>query len=116
MSAQILPVTAAARPKWAWITLLVLQGLQVLSLIPWLLMAGFSFMAFDAPGSDKMWQPWAFVAAIWSYPLWLLLAAIAAWILFACRCPRSAVVVAAIFSLPALGISLFLTAGVLGLL
>jgi len=70
-------------PKWPWITLLVLQVLQLLSLVPWLPMVGLSFMAFDAPGSDKMWQPWAFVALICSYQLWLLGAGVLSWVLFA---------------------------------
>jgi len=95
----------ANRPKWPWITLVVLQAIQLLSLLPWLLMAGLSFMAFDAPGSDKMWQPWAFVIAIWSYPLWLIAAGVAAWLLFVFSRYKSAVTVAAIFTLPALAIS-----------
>lgn len=90
----------ATSPKWPWITLAVLQGVQLLSLVPWLMMAGLSMMAFDAPGSDKMWQPWAFVLAIWSYPLWLLLAGIVSWMLFAFRRHVAAVVLCAIFTLP----------------
>jgi hypothetical protein len=80
--------------------LVILQVVQVLSLVPWLLMAGLSFMAFDAPGSDKMWQPWAFVIAIWSYPVWLLLAGIASWLLFYFRRNVSAVIVSAVVTLP----------------
>jgi hypothetical protein len=91
---------AAKRPRWPWITLLALQSLQVLSLVPWLLMAATSFMAFDAPGSEKMWQPWAFIIAVWSYPLWLLLAAGGSWLLYAFRHPIAAIVVAVIFTLP----------------
>jgi hypothetical protein len=89
------------RPKWPWITLLGLQGAQALSLVPWLPMAGLSFMAFDAPGSTEKWEPWAFVIAMWSYPLWLLAAGALSWILFACRRYVAAVVVSAIFTLPA---------------
>lgn len=91
---------AATRPRWPWITLLVLQILQLLSLGPWLLMAGTSVMAFDAPGSEKMWQPWAFVIAIWSYPLWLLLAAGGSWLLYGFHRPIAAVVLAVVFTLP----------------
>lgn len=88
------------RPKWPWITLIVLQVVQLVSLAPWLMMAGLAVMAFDAPGSDKMWQPWAFVLAIWSYPLWLVLAGVAAWVLFAVRKHVAAVVVAGLVTLP----------------
>ncbi len=88
------------RPKWPWITLILLQLLQLASLIPWLMMAGFSVMAFDAPGSTEKWQPWAFVLAIWSYPVWLLLAAIAAWLCFAYRRYKTAVVIGGVFTLP----------------
>jgi hypothetical protein len=104
----------ANHPKWPWITLLVLQGVQLLSLLPWLPMAGLSFMAFDAPGSTEKWQPWAFVIAMWSYPLWLLAAGILAWVLFAFRRYVSAVAVCGVFTLPVLGILLVLTAGLLG--
>jgi hypothetical protein len=90
----------ANHPKWPWITLLVLQGVQLLSLVPWLPTAGLSFMAFDAPGSDKMWQPWAFVALMWSYPLWLLGAAILAWVLFGFRRYVWAVVICSLVTLP----------------
>ena len=101
-------------PKWPWITLLVLQGLQLLSLVPWLPMVGLSFMAFDAPGSDKMWQPWAFVALICSYPLWLLAAGILSWVLFAFRHYVWAVAVCGIFILPVLVILLVFTVSLLG--
>jgi hypothetical protein len=93
----------AKKPRWPWVTLLALQSLQVLSLVPWLLMAATSVMAFDAPGSEKMWQPWAFVIAIWSYPLWLLLAAGGSWLLYAFfHRPTAAVILAAVFTLPML--------------
>lgn len=83
-------------------TLLILQILQILSLAPWLIMAALSVMAFDAPGSEKMWQPWAFVLAMWSYPLWLLAAGAVSWILFARRRHLWAIVVQIPFTLPAL--------------
>jgi hypothetical protein len=104
----------ATSPKWPWIALLALQGVQLLSLAPWLMMAALSFMAFDAPGSDKMWQPWAFVIAMWSYPLWLLLAAIVSWMLFKFRRHVAAVVVAAILTLPALGLALLAAVSLFG--
>jgi hypothetical protein len=102
-------------PPWSWITLLSLQIVQLLSLIPWLLMAGLSFMAFDAPGSDKMWQPWVFVALMWSYPLWLLGAGILSWVLFGFRRHVWAVVIGSIFTLlPVLGFLLVAVASLLG--
>lgn len=87
-------------PKWPWITLLILETLQLLSLVPWLALAGFAVMAFDAPGSDKMWQPWALTLAVWSYPLWLALAAGVCWLLFARRWYRTSVGLAVLFTLP----------------
>jgi hypothetical protein len=88
------------RPKWPWIALVLMQLIQALSLVPWLPMAGFAVMAFDAPGSDKMWQPWMFVLGIWSYPLWLLAAGAISWLLFAFRHHVAAVVLCAVFTLP----------------
>lgn len=95
-------------PKWPWISLIVLQTAQLLTLLPWLMMAGLAVMAFDAPDSTKHWQPWAFVLAIWSYPLWLVLAAAASWVLFAFRRYVTAVAVAVVFTLPALAIALWM--------
>lgn len=104
------------RPKWPWITLIVLQTLQLLSLLPWMMMAGLAVMAFDAPGSDKMWQPWTFVIAIWSYPFWILLGTAGSWILFAVRCYKSAVAACVLFALvvPAFLFAFFLLAEKLG--
>jgi hypothetical protein len=99
------------KPKWPWITLLVLQSIQLLSLLHWLVMAGLSFMAFDQPGSAEMWQPWAFVLAIWSYPIWLLLAGIVSWILFRFGRNVAAVVLSAVFTLRLLAILLLLFIG-----
>lgn len=90
------------RPRWPLFSLIVLQGLQLLSLIPWLIVAGLSVMAFDAPGSAQMWEPWLFVAGVWSYPLWLLLAGIGSWLLYYKHYNRSAVILSAVFTLPLL--------------
>lgn len=57
-------------------------------------------MAFDAPGSTEMWQPWTFVLAIWSYPLWLLAAGIVSWTLYAFRWTKTAIGIAVAFALP----------------
>lgn len=77
--------TAAAAKKpsgavLAW--LIVTQFGYLLSLLPWLMFSGLAVMAFDAPGSTQMWQPWLFVGLVWSYPVLPLLCSIAAWVLF----------------------------------
>jgi len=61
------------------IWLILSQLLAVLSLIPWLIMAGFSVMAFD---SGVTAEAWAVVIAVWSYPILPLALVIAAWIAY----------------------------------
>jgi len=100
-----------AKKRGILITLIVLNFLQVASLPPWLLMAGLSVMAFDAPGSQNMWQPWAFVLAIWSYPLWLIAADVVAWMFYAFRKRIIALVITIIFSLPAIALVGLMVAG-----
>lgn len=56
-------------------------------------------MAFAALGSDKIWQSWAFVHALCSYPLWLLLAGLISWVLVKFGGNLSAVVLNASFTL-----------------
>ncbi len=85
-----------------WIVLIACQAGQLLSLAPWLLMAGLSFMAFDAPGSEKSWPPWAFVLTIWSYPLWLVAGCATAWVSFGKGWRRTALGITIAFTLPAL--------------
>lgn len=89
-----------AQPIWVWLTVLILQILQALTLLPWLMMAGLAVMAFDAPGSMQLWQPWLFVLAIWSYPLWLLLGAVGSWLLLAYQKRLGALLLAGLLSLP----------------
>lgn len=72
------PVSKAAL---AW--LVVSQLGYMLSLLPWLAMAGLSVMAFDTPGSTANWQPWLLVSMIWSYPIIALGCSVAAWVFFA---------------------------------
>lgn len=91
------PFTA---PHYGWVAVLALQVVQGLTLFPWLLFAGLAVMAFDAPGSEKRWEPWAFVLAIWSYPLWLALAAAGSWIFLACSRRGLAISVAILATLP----------------
>jgi hypothetical protein len=98
------------RARWPLFSLIVLQGLQLLSLIPWLVIAGLSVMAFDAPGSTQRWEPWLFVAGVWSYPVWLLLAGIGSWLLYLKQFNRSAVILSAVFTLPMLAFGVLLLA------
>lgn len=64
------------------IWMIVSQLLAALSLVPWLLMAGLSVMAFD---SGVTAEAWTFVILVWSYPVIPLVLVIAAWIAFAKR-------------------------------
>ncbi len=88
-------------PKWPLFTLLAMQALQLLSLFPWLMIAGLSFMVFDAPGSEKKQGSWLFVGAVWSYPLWLIVAAAISWPLLTRRHQRSALILGSVFTVPA---------------
>lgn len=64
------------------IWMVISQLLAVGSLMIWLMMAGLSVMAFDQ-GSTP--EAWAFVIAVWSYPIIPLTLVIGAWIAFARR-------------------------------
>jgi hypothetical protein len=90
----------ASGSRWAWFFLLLLHVIQALSLLPWLMVAAFSLMIFDSPGSETMWQPWALVIALWSYPLWLLAAGVASWFLLLRGRNLPALALAALFTLP----------------
>lgn len=43
-----------------------------ITILPWLVIALMSFMAFDAPGSEARWDVWLFVGIVWTYPGWFL--------------------------------------------
>lgn len=97
----------ALRTRTRVVALLTLIGSQLFcaaSLLPWLVIAGLSFMAFDAPGSTANWEPWAFVAAVWSYPIWVALFAFSAWLLFAKRRYVAAVAMTSLPTLPGVAI------------
>lgn len=81
------------------IWLIVSQILAVLSLIFWLLVAGLSVMAFDAGVTP---EAWTFVIAVWSYPVWPLGFAIAAWIAYARKKDRLAGVLTTLTFVPVL--------------
>ena len=50
------------------ILIIVLQILGGLTFIPWFMVAGLSFLVFDAPHAIKKLSPWALVFFIFSYP------------------------------------------------
>lgn len=91
------------KPILIW--LIVSQLLALASLVFWLLVAGLSVMAFD---SGVTAEAWTFVIAVWSYPLWPLAFAIAAWIAYARRKDRLAGVLTTLTFLPVLALIVIL--------
>jgi uncharacterized BrkB/YihY/UPF0761 family membrane protein len=89
-----------AKPKRSIATLIwliVSQLMALASLLFWVIVAGLSVMAFDegqSPGA------WVFVLAIWTYPLFPLVMAIGAWIAFAFRKNRTAVILSGLSFAP----------------
>jgi hypothetical protein len=81
------------------IWLIASQILALLSLLFWLVVAGLSVMAFDSGVST---EAWTFVIAVWSYPVWPLGFAIAAWIAYARKKDRLAGVLTTLTFLPVL--------------
>ncbi len=74
-----------AKPKHSigvLIWLIISQLIALGSLSFWVVVAGLSVMAFDTGQSP---EAWAFVLAVWAYPLFPLVMAISAWIAFAFR-------------------------------
>jgi hypothetical protein len=94
------------RPVLIW--LIISQVLAVASLFFWLLMAGLSVMAFD---SGVTAEAWAFVIAVWSYPLWPIAFAIASWIAYARHKDRLAAVLTTLTFLPVLILFLIIVVG-----
>lgn len=78
------------------------QLLSLLSLLPWVVAATISLMAFDTPGATERWGVWATVIAVWLYPLFPLGCAALAWVAFARRRLRRAVVWTTLPLLPTL--------------
>ena len=97
--------TASRKPILIW--LIASQVLALLSLIFWLVVAGLSVMAFDSGVSA---EAWTFVIAVWSYPIWPVAFAIAAWIAYARKKDRLAGVLTAFTFLPALVLIIILAA------
>jgi hypothetical protein len=99
------PVARSRQPLLIW--LIASQVLALLSLIFWLVIAGLSVMAFDAGVTA---EAWAFVITVWSYPIWPLAFAIAAWIAYARKKDRLAGILTALTFLPVLVLIIFLAA------
>ena len=94
------PSERTAKPKrriGTLIWLIVSQLMAVASLWLWALVAGLSVMAFDEGPSR---EAWTLVLAVWAYPLFPLLVAIAAWIAFAFRRNRLAAILSGVTFLP----------------
>ena len=70
--------------------MIISQLIELLSLAPWLMVAGLSVMAFD---SGETPLAWLLVGTVWGYPLLPLVCSILAWILYASKRRQAAVVV-----------------------
>ena len=97
------PATPSRKPILIW--LIASQLLALASLVFWLLIAGLSVMAFDSGVTP---EAWTFVIAVWSYPIWPISFAIAAWIAYARRKNRLAAVLTTLTFLPVLVLLLIL--------
>lgn len=100
---EITPALPSRKPILIW--LIVSQLLALASLVFWLLVAGLSVMAFD---SGVTAEAWAFVIAVWSYPIWPIVFTIAAWIAYARRRDRLAAILTTLTFLPVLVLILIL--------
>lgn len=97
MEISATPSPRSRKPILIW--LIASQILALLSLFFWLVMAGLSVMAFDSGVST---EAWTFVIAVWSYPIWPIGFAIAAWIAYARKKDRLAGVLTTLTFLPIL--------------
>ncbi len=90
---------------FAW--LIISQVIMLFSSIPWLAIAGLSFMAFDSGVTP---QATLFVSMVWSYPVVCILCAMLGWMLFRRGKYASAAAVTSVPLLPtlfALGVMIF---------
>ena len=88
---------SSRRPILIW--LIVSQVLALASLFFWLLMAGLSVMAFDSGVTQDAWN---FVIAVWLYPIWPIVFAVAAWLAYARKKDKLAGVLTTLTFLPIL--------------
>jgi len=91
------------RPILIW--LISSQLLALASLVFWLFAAGISVMAFD---SGVTQEAWTFVIAVWSYPIWPILFAVASWIAYARKKDKLAGILTTLTFLPVLVLILFI--------
>ena len=91
------------KPILIW--LIVSQVLALASLVVWLLMAGLSVMAFDSGVTQEAWN---FVIAVWLYPIWPIVFAIASWVAYWRKSDRLAGVLTTLTFLPILVLLLIL--------
>jgi hypothetical protein len=61
----------------AWVVLA--QAAALVSLVPWALVAGLSFLSFDARSGRGALLPLGLLFALWAYPLLPLACGVAAW-------------------------------------
>jgi hypothetical protein len=91
------------KPILIW--LIASQLLALASLIFWLFAAGISVMAFDAGVTP---QAWAFVIAVWSYPIWPIVFATASWVAYARKKDKLAAILTTVTFLPVSVLILFI--------
>jgi len=89
--------SASRTPILIW--LIASQVLALVSLVFWLMAAGFSVMAFDAGVTQGASS---FVIAVWAYPLWPIAFTIAAWVAYARKKDTLAAVLTTLTFLPVL--------------
>jgi hypothetical protein len=97
------PTSQSRTPILIW--LIASQVLALASLVFWLVIAGLSVMAFD---SGVTTEAWTFVIAVWSYPIWPIAFASAAWIAYARKKDRLAGILTTFTFLPVLVLILIL--------
>jgi hypothetical protein len=75
------------------------QLLALASLVFWLFAAGISTMAFDSGVAQGAWN---IVIVVWAYPVWPIAFTIAAWIAYARKKDKLAVVLTTLTFIPVL--------------
>jgi hypothetical protein len=73
----------------AWIVLA--QAAALVSLVPWAVVAGLSFLSFDSRAAEGALLPFGLLFALWAYPLLPLACGVATWRAFRRGDVRSAV-------------------------
>ena len=85
------------KPILPW--LIISHVLALASLVVWLLMAGLSVMAFDSGVTQEAWN---FVIAVWLYPIWPIVFAVASWVAYRRKKDKLACVLTTFTFLPIL--------------